>query len=74
MKPKILEIRAEIARNGFNLKGFAKYSDVSTSYLNMILNGHYKPSPKLAKKMADALNVSIEDLFEVEIKTKEETR
>lgn len=61
--PKSLEIRGHIARRGFNLKDFSEHAQISTSYLNLILNNHYYPSPKMAKKIADSLKVELEEVF-----------
>ncbi|MCE3315784.1 helix-turn-helix transcriptional regulator, partial [Staphylococcus aureus] len=40
--------------------------EVSTTYLSQIINGKKIPSPKLAKKIANVLDLNIEDLFEFE--------
>lgn len=70
--------REEINRlmfiNGLMVKDLAAKVGISSTYMSSVMNANVPISPKLAKKMANALNVSIEDLFEVEIKTKEETR
>lgn len=48
---------------GFNVSSFAVEVGVGISYLSQILNGKKTPSPKLAKKIAETLEVKIEDLF-----------
>lgn len=53
---------------GFSLTDLAKEIGVGVSYLSQIVNGKKKPSPKLAKKIADALEVEVEDIFEFELK------
>lgn len=58
---------------GFNVSSFAAEVGVGISYISQILNGKRSPSPKLAKKIAETLEVEIEDLFifkENEVKTK----
>lgn len=51
---------------GLNLSDLAIKTKVSTTYLSQIINGKKIPSPKLAKKNANVLDLNIEDLFEFE--------
>ncbi|UXR47201.1 helix-turn-helix transcriptional regulator [Staphylococcus simulans] len=53
---------------GLNLSDLAIKTEVSSTYLSQIINGKKVPSPKLAKKIADALDVEIEDIFEFDVK------
>lgn len=53
---------------GYNLSDLSNKTGVGISYLSQIINHKKKPSPKLAKKIADVLDVDIEDIFEFEIK------
>ncbi len=48
---------------GYNLSQLAIETDVSLSYMSMIMNGKRNPSAKLAKKIAEILDVRIEELF-----------
>lgn len=48
---------------GFNVSSFADEIGVGISYLSQILNSKKTPSPKLAKKIAETLEVEIEELF-----------
>ncbi|MCD8892453.1 helix-turn-helix transcriptional regulator [Staphylococcus nepalensis] len=48
---------------GYNLSQLATKTDVSLSYMSLIMNGKRNPSAKLAKKIAETLEVSIKDLF-----------
>lgn len=48
---------------GFNVSSFADEVGVGISYISQILNGKRSPSPKLAKKIAETLEVEIEELF-----------
>ncbi|MDW3910372.1 MULTISPECIES: helix-turn-helix transcriptional regulator [Staphylococcus] len=48
---------------GYNLSQLAIDTDVSLSYMSLIINGKRNPSAKLAKKIAEILEVEIEDLF-----------
>ncbi len=67
-KTNVLELRGLIAKNGHTLRSFSKSSGISLSYLSLIINNKATPSPKMAKRIADNLNVDIEDIFEFEIK------
>ena len=51
---------------GLNLSDLSIKTKVSTTYLSQIINGKKIPSPKLAKKIANVLDLNIEDLFEFE--------
>lgn len=53
---------------GINLSELSRETEVGISYLSQIVNGKKVPSPKLAKKIANALDVEIEDIFEFELK------
>ncbi|MBF2780112.1 transcriptional regulator [Staphylococcus saprophyticus] len=53
---------------GYNLSQLAIDTDVSLSYMSLIMNGKRNPSAKLAKKIAEILEVEIEELFEFEQK------
>lgn len=63
METKVLELRGLIAKKGHTLRSFAKDSNISLSYLSLIVNKKTDPSPKMAKKIADNLNVDMEDIF-----------
>lgn len=53
---------------GFNLSDLSRETGVGISYLSQIINGKKIPSPKLAKKMAEVLQVEVNELFEFEVK------
>lgn len=53
---------------GYNLSDLSKELGIGISYLSSIIHGKKTPSPKLAKNIADALDVQIEDLFYFEEK------
>ncbi|HCW9526508.1 TPA: helix-turn-helix transcriptional regulator [Staphylococcus aureus] len=52
----------------FNLSDLSRETGVGISYLSQIINGKKIPSPKLAKKMAEVLQVEVNELFEFEVK------
>ncbi|WP_239745280.1 helix-turn-helix transcriptional regulator [Mammaliicoccus sp. F-M27] len=64
----IPELRVCMARHGYSLRSFSKESKISISYLSLIMNEKAMPSPKMAKRIADHLNVDIEDLFTFKVK------
>lgn len=51
---------------GYNLSDLSNETGVGVSYLSQIINGKKIPSPKLAKKMSEVLQVSVNELFEFE--------
>ncbi len=53
---------------GFNLSDLSRETGVGISYLSQIINSKKIPSPKLAKKMAEVLQVEVNELFEFEVK------
>ncbi|EJE55396.1 TPA: helix-turn-helix transcriptional regulator [Staphylococcus aureus] len=53
---------------GFNLSDLSRETGVGISYLSQIINGKKILSPKLAKKMAEVLQVEVNELFEFEVK------
>lgn len=48
---------------GYNLTHLAEQSGISLSYMSSILKDKRKPSPKVAKKIADVLEVEVSDIF-----------
>ncbi|ERS92968.1 helix-turn-helix domain-containing protein [Staphylococcus simulans] len=61
-------VRKAMFIKGLNLSDLSRETEVGISYLSQIVNGKKVPSPKLANKIADALDVEIEDIFEFELK------
>lgn len=53
---------------GYNLSQLAIETDVSLSYMSLIMNGKRNPSAKLAKKISNVLDVETKELFEFEVK------
>lgn len=48
---------------GYNLSDLSIETGVGISYLSQIMNCRKAPSPKLAKNIANVLEVEIKDLF-----------
>ncbi|MEB7831015.1 MULTISPECIES: helix-turn-helix domain-containing protein [Staphylococcus] len=63
---KISVFKRAMFIKGFNLSDLAKETGVGISYLSQIINGKKIPSPKLAKKISDSLNIDIKELFTFE--------
>lgn len=60
--------KEKLYSKGLNITLLAKQTDVSVSYMSMIFKNKRNPSPTLAKKISDVLDVSIEDIFEIKSK------
>ncbi|MBM0847740.1 transcriptional regulator with XRE-family HTH domain [Staphylococcus epidermidis] len=69
MRIESITVNFKIAlfKNGLSISKFANALDINTSYANQIVNGKRTPSPKLAKKMAQILNVDITDIFNIAV-------
>lgn len=65
-----IDLKTKMLQKGYSLTELSKKLGVNLSYLSQIVSGKRSPSPILAKKIADTLDVKIEDVFEV--KTKKE--
>jgi len=49
--------------NGYNNNILAEELNIGSSYLSLVLKNKRKPSPMLAKKLAEKLCVNIDDIF-----------
>lgn len=56
-------VKEEIALKGFSQNGFSRQINVTSSYLSKVLNQEVCPSPVVAKKISDGINVKISDIF-----------
>ncbi|PKE16728.1 helix-turn-helix transcriptional regulator [Macrococcoides caseolyticum] len=61
------EIKILLIRKGLTVTDLSKKIHSDLPYLSQVLNGKRNPSPKLAKRIADALDVEITDIFTIEI-------
>lgn len=66
-------VQSYIGYKGMTMFQFAKQVSVSYARLTTILNGNDTTKPTTAKKIADALDVKIEDIFFVPSVRKKET-
>lgn len=68
MKVKIklkdtMEFRITLIEKGYSQRSFSKEVGTSGAYLNQIINCKKHPSPKVAKKIAQKLQLEFYDLF-----------
>lgn len=64
MKSKLSEI---VEERGIKQTWLAKRAGVNTSTLSNIVNGRHLPSIEVALKIAKALNVDIDEIWELDI-------
>ena len=66
---KIWELRYYLKklerRNGYSLEQLARLTGISRSHLNYIEKNEKEPSLSMAVRIAQALNVKIEELYKV---------
>ncbi|USK48894.1 helix-turn-helix transcriptional regulator [Bacillus sp. CMF12] len=60
------EFKKLLLIKGFSQRTFSKSVKISNPHFNLIINGERNPSGKVAKKIADGLNVRFEDIFFVD--------
>lgn len=56
-------VQSCIALQGDTLKTFSNKVDVTHQFLSAVIRGKSHPSPLLAKRIAENLNRTIEDIF-----------
>ncbi|WP_110926841.1 helix-turn-helix transcriptional regulator [Bacillus massiliglaciei] len=66
INPKIEEIHRALIRKGFTKRALAKVAEIGEVTAIQVCNGNRKPSPPIAKKIVDALEVEFDDIFEIE--------
>lgn len=54
-----------LIRKGFSKKAFAETAGIGQVTALQICNGDRNPSPRIAKRICDALEVSFDDIFEI---------
>ncbi|MCD8502138.1 MAG: helix-turn-helix transcriptional regulator [Bacillaceae bacterium] len=55
-----------LAKSGMNLIDLAEKSNLSRSYISLLVNGHVNCSPKSAKLICSALECDFDDIFHIE--------
>ena len=65
-----VQLMREIALCGLSQSQFADAVGISACYLNQLVNGERKPSPSMAKRIAEGLGKDMQELFVVEVRIK----
>ena len=50
-------------KSGYSITRLAKTVGAAQSYMSLIVNNKKNPSPEMAKRICDALNVKFDDVF-----------
>lgn len=58
--------RRMLMSNGYSQRKFASAADISGPYMSQIVQGKRNPSPNMAKKICDTLEVQFDDIFFVD--------
>lgn len=59
-----------LIKKGFNKSSFAKETQVSKSSITNISNGTRHPSPLIAKRITDALDIDFDEIFHIGVHEK----
>ncbi|MEH7093978.1 helix-turn-helix transcriptional regulator [Neobacillus vireti] len=60
------EFKKLLLQKGYSQRSFAESSEISPPYFNQIINEERFPSGKVAKRIADQLEMNFEDIFFIE--------
>lgn len=61
------KILISLAKQGNNVTSFSKKIGVSNTYISQILNGKKNPSVKMAHKIANELDLDVEEVFLIDV-------
>ena len=59
-------VRKDILKRGMNMRLFAERVDITQHYWSNIMNGKRYPSAAVAKRIADELGKTIQEVFDFE--------
>ena len=59
-------VRRDILKRGMNMRQFAERINVTQQYWSNIMNGKRYPSAAVAKRIADELGKTIQEVFDFE--------
>ena len=59
-------VRKDILKRGMNMRQFAERVDITQHYWSNIMNGKRFPSAAVAKRIADELGKTIQEVFDFE--------
>jgi transcriptional regulator with XRE-family HTH domain len=65
VKFRIDELREILARTNQSQREFARVLRIEPSHLSALIRGEHSPSPRLRRRIIDALDVPFDSLFEV---------
>ncbi|MCA1202400.1 helix-turn-helix domain-containing protein [Priestia flexa] len=60
------QFRITLIQKGFSQRQFSKNIGMSEAYLHQIIRQKKNPSPAIAKKITDQLELEFQDIFKVE--------
>ncbi|PQP89679.1 helix-turn-helix transcriptional regulator [Paenibacillus sp. AR247] len=60
-----VEFEKMLIRRGFSKKAFAEAANIGQVTALQISNGDRNPSPRIAKRICDTLEVEFDDIFEI---------
>ncbi|MDE3840256.1 XRE family transcriptional regulator [Bacillus methanolicus] len=60
------QFKIMLIERGFSQRQFSKRIGTSETYLNQIINNKKSPSPAIAKKIVDQLEVEFQDIFTIQ--------
>jgi len=66
----IMKTRVILGRQGYSLRQFSDKVGISQSYLSQILSKKRNPSPNVAYKIAEGLNMKVTDIFFIQYDNK----
>lgn len=61
------QFQITLIRKGFSQRQFSKEIGISEAYLHQIINQKKSPSPAVAKKITEHLELDFDDIFTVQI-------
>lgn len=67
----IQEFNSLLIKNGYNKSSFARKVKVSKSLITNITKGTRHPSPALAKKIVETLNVDFDEIFQIKFQSQD---
>lgn len=59
-------VRKDVLKRGMNMRQFAERVDITQHYWSNIMNGKRYPSAAVAKRIADELGKSFQEVFYIE--------
>lgn len=68
MKIKVKDsnaLRITLIQKGFSQRQFSNHVGMSENYFNQIINHQRSPSPHIAKKIVDQLELNFDDVFQI---------